>query len=396
MGGNARGTNKITGKDTLAQKIPIKEIRRGNFIKKFVQIFEEIDRMFEERYDRPLWSNKKILKNGLAFNGSTSFIMNPELHNDDVVPFKPTSGDLDIMVKDSDKTDLWYLLDELEHNPKFMKGVEYMGCNKLAISSIGEQINSVFQVTFGNIVTQAQVDFEFTQFEGIGECELPAEYSRFGHSSSLADAQNGFKGVSHKYLLRALAGGASLIKDILILTDKSNYEKPLFKKSGGKHITSLRMLKFFVSSGLRNAYVKQYIPETDNLWIVDGKQVYKESPAVNSNYITSITEMYKVLFGDEEYSDLDKMWSFTGIVNLMANKLDDESIDATFKRFLDIQWGPAGQQLERDDKNIDFDIKANAVNYMIEQIPSLKKFDKQIKEMTDKFYADYGKKKISN
>ena len=165
MGGNARATNKVTGRDTLAQKIPIKDIGRGNFIKKFVEIFEELDRLFEAKYKRPLWENKKILKNGLVFNGSTSFIMNPEVSDSDVIPYKPTSGDLDIMVKESDKSDLWHLLDELEANPKFMKDVEYKGSNKLAVSAIGDQINSVFEVTFGDIKSQSQVDFEFTQFE---------------------------------------------------------------------------------------------------------------------------------------------------------------------------------------------------------------------------------------
>jgi len=194
-GGNARATNKVTGQDTLAQKIPIKEIGRQNFIKKFVEMFEEIDKRFETKYNRPLWKNKKILKNGLAFNGSTSFIMNPEIHDNDVIPFKETSGDLDIMVKESDKSDLWALLDELEAKPHFMKDVEYMGSNKLSVSSIGDQINSVFSVTFGDIVTQSQVDFEFTQFEeDKNGDEVPMEFSRFGHSSSLSDAQNGFKG----------------------------------------------------------------------------------------------------------------------------------------------------------------------------------------------------------
>jgi hypothetical protein len=396
MGGNARATNKVTGQDTLAQKIPIKEIGRQNFIKKFVEMFEEIDKRFESKYGRPLWKNKKILKNGLAFNGSTSFIMNPEIHDNDVIPFKPTSGDLDIMVKESDKSDLWNLLDELEAKPHFMKDVEYKGSNKLSISAIGDQINAVFEVTFGKIVSQSQVDFEFTQFENDsnGE-EVPMEFSRFGHSSSLSDAQNGFKGVSHKYILRALAGGASKRDDVLLLTSAATYEKPKFKKQKGEPITTLNMQKFFVSKGMRVAYEKQFVPGTGEAWIENGKQVYKEIPSKDSAYETSIQEMFKILFNSEESKDLKEMWSFVGIVNLMNKYLDKGSIVRTFERFLDLQWGPAGQKLERDDKNIDYEIKINAVNYIVKHIPQLKKYEGKIKDMTDKFYADYDSKKIS-
>ena len=381
--------------ETLAQKIPLKEIGRGQFIKKFIAIFEELDRRFEKEFRRPLWANKKILKNGVAFNGSTSFIMNPEIDDEDVIPYKETSGDIDIMVKKTDKADVWFLLDALESSPNFMKDVKYMGSNKMTVASISEQINAVFEVTFGDIVTQSQVDFEFTEFQGQGEDEVPNEYSRFGHSSALSDAQNGFKGVSHKYILRALAGGASLRKGVLILTPSATYEKPGFKKSDKVHVTELRMEKFFVSDGLRKAYEKQMVPGTQKPWIVDGKQVYKEIKPADSQYETSIREMFKILFADPESGNVDKMWSFVGVIDLMNKHLDKKSITDTFTRFLEIQWGRGGQRLERDSADIDFQIKANAVNYIIKTIPGLKKFDKKIKEMTTRFYANYDKQKMS-
>lgn len=394
MGGNARATNKVTGQDTLAQKIPLKEIGRARFIKKFIEIFEELDRLFEKKHGRPIWANKSILKNGVAFNGSTSFIMNPDISDDEVIPYKSTSGDLDIMVKESDKEDIWHLLDELESKPNFMKDVEYKGSNKLSVSSIGEQINCVFEVTFGDIVTQSQVDFEFTAFEGEGENEVPQEFSRFGHSSSLSDAQNGFKGVAHKYILRALAGGASLRKDVLILTGRGAYEKPQFKKTKGENITELRMSKFFISRGIRNAYEPQTTPDGDP-WYHEGKRVYKEIPPKDSSYETSITEMYKILFGDlDKNNDLEKMWSFVGIVDLMKKHLDKRSLADTYERFLDLSFGRAAQKLERDSKEIDFEIKINAVNYIIKQIPMLKKYDKKMQEMIDTFYANYDKAKL--
>ena len=155
------------------------------------------------------------------------------------------------------------------------------------------------------------------------------------------------------------------------------------------------MEKFFVSKGLRKAYHKQYIPGTNDLWIVDGKQVYKEIDTTDSDYVTSITEMYKILFGDPDESSVKKMWSFTGITELMAEKMDKKSINDTFERFVDLQWGPAGQKLERDHKEIDYDIKNNAISYMMKHIPMLKKYEDKVKKMADTFYANYEKKKIS-
>lgn len=394
MGGNARATNKVTGQDTLAQKIPLKDIGRSNFIKKFIEIFIEVDKRFEKEYGRPLWANKTILKNGVAFNGSTSFIMNPEISDDEVIPYKSTSGDLDIMVKESDKADLWALLDSFEHSPNIMKDVVYRGSNKLSVSAIGDQINSVFEVTFGDIVTQSQVDWEFTEFEGEGESETPMEFSRFGHSSSLFDAQAGFKGVVHKYILRALAGGASLRTDVLILTNKATYEKPAFKKTKGEHITELRMEKFFVSRGLRKAYDPQFTPD-GKPWVVDGKRVYREKRPADSQYETSIKEIFKILFNDLDTGELHDMWSFVGIIKLMNKYLDKKSIDDTFERFADLCWGYAAQKLERDHKEIDMEIKANAINYMIKEIPQLKKYQKKLKEMSDRFYANYDKAKLT-
>jgi hypothetical protein len=394
MGGNARATNKITGIDTLAQKIPIKDIGRQAFIKKFIELFEEIDRQFEKMYGKPLWENKSILKNGVAFNGSTSFIMNPDIHDDEVIPYKPTSGDIDIMVPEQYKSELWQLLDSFEAKPKIMKDVVYKGSNKLAISSIGEQINCVFQITFGDIVSQSQIDWEFTEFEGKGENSVPSEYSRFGHSSSLSDAQNGFKGVAHKYILRALAGGASLRTDVLIMNPKATVEKPKFKSTKGAHITELRMQKFFVSKGLRKAYEPVIDPETGEQFVYDNKKVYREIKTDDSSYETSIRTMYKILFSDN-IGDLKDMWSFVGIIGLMKKHLDKRSIDDTFERFLEILWGRGSQKLERDSSDLDFEIKANAVNYMIKELPQLKKYDKKITEMTKVFYADYDKKEMS-
>ena len=310
-GGNARGTNKKTGKDTLAQKIPIKEIGRSNFIKKFVALFMELNKRYKNKYKEPLWKDTSILKNGIVFNGSTSFIMNPKIHDDEVIPYKPTAGDIDIMIPSEKAEKLWYLLDELE-GETVMKDVVYKGCNRLTPSAITDQINSVFEVKFGDIVTQSQIDFELATFDKQG---TPDEFSRFSHSSALTDAQKGFKGFSHKVLLRALAGGASRREDVIVITPKSTYEKYTIKKTKGVPVVP-NFLKFSVSRGLRYAYEKQLTPDGDE-WILDGKKVYKEIPSKTATYETAVINIYKIMFGDVDDKDLHLMWSFTGILELM-------------------------------------------------------------------------------
>ena len=388
-GGNARATNKTTNTDTLAQKIPIKDIGRSIFIKKFVELFKNINKRYNAEFKEPLWQDESILHNGLAFNGSTSFIMNPEIHDDDVIPFKPSSGDLDIMIPKGKAINLWHLLDKLE-GKEIISDVVYMGMNRLTPTSITDQMNCVFEVKFGDIVTQSQVDFELSDFDG--DTHQPTEYSRFSHSSSLKDAQSGFKGVGHKYLLRALAAGASTRDDVVIITAKSTFEKYTIQKKNNQPIVP-NFLKFSVQLGLRNAYEQQFTPDKKE-WKIDNKYVYKEIPTAESNYETSISNIFKILFANGDSKDLDKMWSFVGIVELMKKYLDQSSIDNTFERMLDICWGNGSQKLERDHAHIDLEVKSNLVNYMI-KVLGLKKYDSQIQDMIDDFYKNYNSKPIS-
>jgi len=379
-GGNARGTNKKTGKDTLAQKIPIKEIGRSEFIKKFVALFMEINKRYKHKYKEPLWKDTSIIKNGTVFNGSTSFIMNPEIHDDEVIPYKKTAGDIDIMIPSEKAEKLWYLLDELE-GETVMKDVVYKGCNRLTPSAITDQINSVFEVKFGDIVTQSQVDYELAAFDKQGK---PDNFSRFAHSSSLSDAQKGFKGFSHKVLLRALAGGSSRRDDVIVITPKSTYEKYSIKKTKGVPIVP-NFLKFSVTRGLRYAYEKQLTPSGDD-WILDGKKVYKEIPSKTATYETAIINIYKIMFGDADDKDLHLMWSFTGLIDLMKKHFNAKQKQETFDRLVDICWGPVAQKLERDSASIDLEIKSNTVNYLIKK---LKVNDSKVQKMIDTFYKNY-------
>ena len=385
MGGNVTAINKITGEETKAQKIQVKEIGRQEFIKTFVDIFKEINKQFKSQFKRPIWVDEKILANGFAFNGSTSFIMDPSLSDEEVTKYKPSAGDIDITVPEELKEQVWEYLDSIE-GKEILPGARYMGSNKPTKSSIGEQINCVIMVDFKNGQrAYAQVDFEFLEFEN----DKPTEWSKFSHSSSFEDAKAGVKAVHHKYLIRSLVGGASVRDDIVIVTPKSTPEKLTFKKM--KDLP--RMLKFSVGRGIRMAYEPMLDPKTNEILVVDGKQVYREIPSKDSTYETVVSEIYKLAFqqliGNE--ADVKKFESFVGVIDLMKRFLNKKQIMETHDRYIELLFGYAkerGQELEVGNPQLDFEVKIAGYQKLVKSL-GLKD---QSSKFIDSYYKDYGQR----
>ena len=387
MGGNVTAINKTTGEETRAEKIQVKEIGRQEFIKTFVDIFKEMNKQFKKKFKKPIWVDEKHLSSGFAFNGSTSFIMDPTLSDEDVMKYKPSAGDLDITVPEELKEDLWTYLDSLE-GKEIVPGARYMGSNKPTISSIGEQINSVIMVDFKNGQrAYAQVDFEFLPFEN----DKPTEWAKFSHSSTFTDAKAGVKAVHHKFLIRALVGGASVRDDIVIATGKSTPEKITLTKSKAHAIP--RMLKFSVARGIRIAYEPMIDPKTNKVIELDGKQVYKEIPSKNSTYETIVGEIYKLAFqqlvGHEE--DVKKFESFVGVIELMKKHLDKKAIARTHDRYIELLWGfkgQRGQELEVQNPELDFQVKSSGYSRLIKDLNLKDESGKYV----ENYYKDYGKR----
>lgn len=185
MGGNVTAVNKYTGEKTDAVKIPVKEIGRKEFIDTFVKIFKQMNADFYKKYKKKIWVDESHLVTGFIFNGSTSFIMDPTLSDEEVMKYKPSAGDIDITVPEELKEDLWKYLDSIE-GKDIIKGATYMGSNRPTLSSVTDQINSVIMVDFSNGTrAYAQVDFELLPFEN----DKPTEWSKFSHGSSFDDAK---------------------------------------------------------------------------------------------------------------------------------------------------------------------------------------------------------------
>ena len=390
MGGNVQALNKKTGEKTDAVKIPIKEIGRQDFINTFIKIFKKMNADFYSKYKKKIWVDESHLISGFAFNGSTSFIMDPTLSDEEVIKYKPSAGDLDIVVNENLKEELWHYLDSIE-DEEIIPGAKYMGSNRPTLSSVTDQINSVIIVDFENGVRAfCQVDFELLPYED----NKPTEWAKFSHSSSFSDVQNGVKSVMHKYIIRALVGGASVRDDIVIATKSSTPDK--IKLSGAKADQLPRMLKFSVLKGIGIAYEPMLDADGKEIKI-DGKFVYKEIPTSERNYQTIISEIYKLSFRqlDSHQEDVKLFYSYVGILELMKKFLTPLEIKRTHDRYLDMLWGigtEKGQVLETISPELDFEVKNAGYQKFIK---TFKLKDMSI-GLVDKYYKEVFKHKPVN
>jgi len=352
MGGNVTAINKRSGEEVRAEKIPIKEIGRSNFTKKFVKVFAEVNKLYKKKYGEVLWKNEKNIANGLQFNGSTSYIFNGDISDEEIVKYKTHAGDLDIIVPEDTKEQVWNLLDGLE-GKEIIKGVEYIGSNKPTVSSIGEQINSVFRVDFGNgKVVAAQVDFEFLPMAD--DNGTPSEWAKFSHSSSFDDAKVGVKAVHHKYLIQSLVGGASIRDDVIIVTPTATLDNWEKKQKKFKPGDLPRFLKFSVSRGIRTAY-EPLFNEDGHQIVSGGKEVWREIPTKSSTYTEIVKEIANLSFGRDV--DVSKFGSFVGVMSLMKEYLDKKQLKATLDRYEEKLFAPYAQVLERGEPKWDYEVK---------------------------------------
>jgi hypothetical protein len=387
MGGNVTALNNLTSTKTQAQKIPIKVIGRKLFVDIFVKIFKTMNREFMSIYNQPIWHNDKILTNGFAFNGSTSFVMDPLYSDEDILKYKPIIGDIDITVPIQIKEQLWNYLDTLQ-GKEIIEGARYMGSNKPTISSIGEQINSIIFVNFPNGKRVAvQVDFEFVPYEN----DIPTPWAKFSHGASFLDAKVQVKSVMHKFLIRALIGSSSTREDIVIATPKSTPENITLSKSKIHAIP--KMLKFSVGKGVRVAY-SPISKEYKHDCVINGKRVYRAINSKESIYETNINEIYKLIFqerNEPSKKDFKRFESFVGILSLMKKNLNKSVIQQTHDRFIQLLWGQKphrGQELEVKNPNLDRLIKNNAYQILINEL----KIKDVSTNIIENYYMSYGKR----
>lgn len=368
-GGNVTQINYKTGEEARQEKIPISVIGVDNFRKKSIQLFIELNKIFKKMHGYPLWADESIIHSGYVFNGSTSYVLNPSYLGSEIQAIKPEVGDIDITVPESYGKELFQVLDTLL-SKEIIKGVTYMGSNRTTVTSIGNQINSVFKMEFGSLSVFQQVDFELLPFQG----QKPTEWQKFSHGSSFEDQKAQLKAVNHKYLIRQIVGSQNRRDDIIVQTPSSTPDNLRFKRIKGNPVTVENMTKFSVVKGVRVQFEPMLDqvgkpmfyrgPETGNKRF----QILKEIPTSQSTFQTDIESIYILMFGDTQDKDLSKMHSFVGIVSLMKKYLKKDQIERQNERYQELLWGKGQQELERGEPTWDYEIKKPQYEYFIKEL----------------------------
>lgn len=343
MGGNI-SVIASSGQEHVAKPINFQKIDRRFLRNTLIEVFKEINHAYLVEYKVPLWQSPQLLETGYMFSGTSRYLFDLSVNDLFLINYNPIMGDVDVMVPLGTHTRLW---DLFENYVSKLENIEYLGNNRKDKRFLNLQANTLWNIHGWNI----QIDFEFTEFYLTKESEYaPTVFSKFCHYSHVDDTINNIKGVNHKYLLRSMATASSLLENAVVMTPKATPEKPRLKKIN----KPLCLYRFSVSRGFRIGY--QLITENGEAWGHPNKAIYKELATKDSVYKQDIGEMFCAFFGNKpSNSELDMMWSFTGLLHLMNEYFTEEQINETFEKLCNLYWGE--QCLVRNNPDADRDIK---------------------------------------
>jgi hypothetical protein len=379
MGGNTTITTK-GGVDISAERIPLKEIGRDNFVKKFQKLLLKLNKEFKKEYKFPIWEDEKEIMNGGIFNGSTSFIMNPNYGSDEIVKYKPSAGDLDVAVPREIAKEIYNFLEKHEGR-EFIPGIRYVGNNASDENRLGNTIICIANATFGDISVQAQMDLELSEMKSGKQ----TDWSKFAHSSSFEDAKAGMKGVASKYFWRGLVGALhQLDSGFVVATPSSTPDKITLKK---KQPSKIRLLNFGVDAGVGAGY--EIMMDGKNPIKIDGNVVYREKKRAEKTYDKNLTNLMKIVFNTDKLKPTD-LHSFVKVLEL-TNKYTDKKVkQIALDRFLEILFGINGQaQFIEPDPEEDLKLKMGMYNKAVEvlKLKSSSKVDEYVKAYMKKVHS---------
>jgi len=372
MGGNARVINHDNGEVTaFAEQINLYEIRRSDLVSDLLSMLKILNGVFVTDYKIQIW-DFDLLDSGEAFNGSSESFVNPTISDEDFIKHKQFIGDIDITIPHELLNSVFDFLANSIGN-KFGKFV-YLGQCKAKF--YGHQINSVWDYNGHNI----QIDFEGTEYKN----KKPTEFAKFAHSASWADIEQGYKGVHHKYLLINLVRAISENDNIIILTPKSLITEEKAKKKVIHEPP--RTFAFSIDRGLRSKYQNVDL-------ILEGKQCVKELTTADSDYNTDIEKISRILFNEYD----ERFWSFTGLLNMISNKKEKNTIIKMYQHIYKQLWGTGAQALFRNDPVQDHLVKEKMISALIKEFPYLVDIDTiLITELKEEFYNKYKTVELSD
>jgi hypothetical protein len=125
-----------------AEKIDMTKVNRSELKAAFLETFEKLNDIVKKEKGIPLWNDFNVVKSGLAFNGSSTWMFRDEIGDEEFTKYKKKVGDIDITVPASRMVDLFNVL--LKYEDKKIGQIEYLGNNR-ANPSEKQQINAVFK-----------------------------------------------------------------------------------------------------------------------------------------------------------------------------------------------------------------------------------------------------------
>jgi len=463
-GGNARVRDRETGKEATYQGRPAHSdqvyfskmkgakvvLDRGQFVRDFQAFFVELDRLFSEETDMPLWpaaSRKNLVGDSNdAFSGSSRAMFDSEYDDDYIVNVlkKGRMGDIDIMIPEDRKSLLWDFLDGKDAHDDASAGqglawssgpnsIVYLGQNDGASLSTdrktgktiatprsgpkGAQINCIFAYEQGENPPQfVQVDFEFVPYSE--ETGMPTDLAVLGHYSAEEDMEVNVKGAFRAKLLQTIVRITTFIEAPVFSTatrvvprSEAKPGRAVPTASGEGDESSDYVIHKGTSRSSPATGAAEYTFSGDHgvrrrlLQLgpsAFGQKAYRElSTPKESKYVQDLPEIFRIIFSldpDEEPdpSDLRDLLSFKGLIRLVQKYRRDRAYDILMglpgqtrgRGLVQELFGPQAQNLYADDDTSDEEYKTAALSIYLDSFPGMltPELELKIESMKTSYY----------
>ncbi len=352
-----------------AEAIPA-DIDREDLNNTIKKMCEMLNKQFAKDYGVELWSNlDKIWKDLSIFSGSSRVLFNPNIPPEQVLATtKKTFGDIDLKIPESLK----------ENMREFLAKHTGMKFGEVGLLASSPRFNlTLWRLPKRFPIETVQIDLNASYWN----TDSPDAFSVFSYYSSFKDIKAGVKGTIRTTFLKSFTE-IDYLKDVVIITKTGKISK-------SKSFSPFE--KFFdIGRGLKTNY--EPVIEKGKHKQTDGKFMWQ----VVQKTETSMDNIFVYLFGKKpQKSDLRKMHSFIGLLDLAKQYYTDQRAEAHFLKFKDFLIG-LGQSiggLDRrgkivDKENVDNDIAMKIASFDLwyKNFPFLKrKFEKLILKQADDF-----------
>ena len=351
-GGNTTVQNTVNGKTYTGEKIDLHTINLNTFRSEFMGLFQTLNDLFYKEYKRKLWKPED-LRDAVVFNGSSSFVMNSQYSEDEILKHKPLVGDIDITIPAEELKPMFLLLRKYE-NKRFGR-FTYKGTYRQNENAIGDQILTIFRLYLDeNTAINCQIDFEGVDFKD----GSPTEFARFGHSSSFEDAKENIKALHHKFLIQAVITSVSARPDVLIATPASTPDN--IKQVAWNKLKPAKALKFSVTNGMRHCLAPMLDKNGKQVYF-EGLAVYKEIPTKESKYEKDVLTIFNTAFKGK--GNIKDFHSFVGICRLIKQYCPKEQQKEILEHYFTTMFGPTAQKNEPQIE-ADIALKRSGLNYI--------------------------------